>query len=58
MQTFTAIIERDRGTGYYVGYVPELPGAHSQGASIEELRANLVKVFPARKTFRTPLVME
>ncbi len=30
--------------GYYVGYVPEFPGAHSQGASIEELRANLVEV--------------
>lgn len=44
MQTFTAIIERDRDTGYYVGYVPQLPGAHSQGATIEELRANLVQV--------------
>ena len=44
MKTFTAIIERDRDTGYYVGYVPEMPGAHSQGETIEELRANLVEV--------------
>ena len=44
MKTFTAIIERDRDTGYYVGYVPELPGAHSQGTTIEELRTNLVEV--------------
>ena len=44
MRTFTAIIERDLDTGYYVGYIPEFPGAHSQGATIEELRANLVEV--------------
>lgn len=44
MKTFTAIIERDRDTGYYVGYVPEFPGAHSQGETIEELRDNLVEV--------------
>lgn len=44
MKTFTAIIERDRETGYYVGYVPEIAGAHSQGDTIEELRANLVEV--------------
>ncbi len=31
-------------TGYYVGYIPEFPGAHSQGLTIEELRANLVEV--------------
>lgn len=44
MRTFTAIIERDRDTGYFVGYVPELPGAHSQGATIDELRENMVEV--------------
>ncbi|MFW5696112.1 MAG: type II toxin-antitoxin system HicB family antitoxin [Alkalispirochaeta sp.] len=44
MRTFTAIIERDRDTGTYVGYVPELPGGHSQGATIEELRENLAEV--------------
>ena len=44
MNTFTAIIERDRDTGYYVGYVPDFPGAHSQGETIAELRGNLVEV--------------
>ncbi len=44
MKTFTAILERDRDTGHYVGYVPEMSGAHSQGETIEELRANLVEV--------------
>ncbi len=44
MKTFTAIIERDVETGYYVGFVPEFPGAHSQGDTMDELRENLVEV--------------
>ncbi len=44
MKSFTAVIERDAQTGVYVGYVPGWPGAHSQGDSIEELRANLAEV--------------
>lgn len=44
MRTFTAIVEKDRDTGYYVGYVPAIPGAHTQGSTIEELRENLVEV--------------
>ncbi len=43
-QTFTAYIEHDRETGLYVGTVPGLPGAHSQAASLDELRANLKEV--------------
>ena len=39
---FTAVIERDLSTGVLVGSVPGMPGAHSQGASVEELRHNLV----------------
>ena len=41
MKSFTAVIERDSETGYLVGYVPSFPGAHSQGATVEELRDNL-----------------
>jgi predicted RNase H-like HicB family nuclease len=41
MKAYTAVIERDRETGYYVGYVPGLPGAHSQGETLDELRDNL-----------------
>ncbi|MGB8294027.1 MAG: type II toxin-antitoxin system HicB family antitoxin, partial [Polyangia bacterium] len=41
MQSFTAVIERDVATGLFVGYVPGWPGAHSQGATLDELRQNL-----------------
>jgi len=44
MRTFTAVIERDPETGLYVGSVPGWPGAHSQGETLEELRANLEEV--------------
>jgi len=44
MRTFTAVIERDPDTGLFVGYVPGWPGAHSQGVSVDELRANLEEV--------------
>ncbi len=44
MRTFTAVVERDPQSGIYVGYVPGFPGAHSQGASAEELQANLREV--------------
>ena len=44
MRTVTAVIERDRETGLYVGYVPGWPGAHSQGATLDELRENLREV--------------
>lgn len=44
MRTFTAVMERDPETGHFVGYVPGFPGAHSQGASLDELRANLREV--------------
>lgn len=44
MREFTAVIERDPETGLYVGYVPGFPGAHSQGETLDELRANLREV--------------
>lgn len=44
MTTFTAYIELDQETGLYVGTVPGIPGAHSQAASLDELRANLQEV--------------
>ena len=44
MQSFTAVVERDADTGIYVGHVPGWPGAHSQGASVDELLANLKEV--------------
>ncbi len=44
MRTFTAVVERDSDTGLYVGHVPGFPGAHSQGATKDELRQNLHEV--------------
>jgi len=42
--TYTAVIERDADTGLLVGYVPGMPGAHSQGTTLDELVANLREV--------------
>jgi predicted RNase H-like HicB family nuclease len=44
MSTFAAVVERDPDTALFVGYVPGWPGAHSQGASMDELRQNLEEV--------------
>ena len=44
MKHFTAVIERDGDTGLYVGWVPGFAGAHSQGATLDELQANLQEV--------------
>lgn len=37
-------MEFDPATQLFVGVVPGLPGAHTQGATIEELRSNLKEV--------------
>jgi predicted RNase H-like HicB family nuclease len=44
MRSFTAVVERDSTTGVFVGYVPGWAGAHTQGATIDELRSNLEEV--------------
>ncbi len=44
MKKFTAVVERCTDTGLYVGYVPGFPGAHSQGATLDELNENLKEV--------------
>ena len=44
MHAYTAVIERCPDTNLYVGYVPGFPGAHSQGATLDELNANLREV--------------
>jgi predicted RNase H-like HicB family nuclease len=43
-QVFTAYIEFDPDTRLYVGTIPGLPGAHSQGATLDELHVNLQEV--------------
>ena len=42
--TFTAYIEYDPETKLYVGIVPSLPGAHTQGVTLDELHHNLEEV--------------
>jgi predicted RNase H-like HicB family nuclease len=42
--TLTAYLEFDEETGLYVGSVPGIPGAHTQAATLDELRANLKEV--------------
>ena len=37
-------MERDPETGLFVGYIPGWTGAHSQGATLDELRENLREV--------------
>ena len=44
MKTFTAYIEWDPETNLYVGIIPGVSGAHTQAASLDELRENLKEV--------------
>jgi predicted RNase H-like HicB family nuclease len=44
MRTFTAYVEYDPETKLYVGIVPGIPGAHTHGATLDELRENLREV--------------
>jgi predicted RNase H-like HicB family nuclease len=44
LRTFSAYVEWDPETRLYVGIVPGIPGAHTQGASLDELHANLKEV--------------
>ena len=44
MRSYNFVVERDPDTSLLIGYVPGWPGAHSQGADIDELQANLREV--------------
>jgi predicted RNase H-like HicB family nuclease len=44
MRTFTAYVEWDPETKLYVGIVPGMKGAHTQGATLDELQKNLKEV--------------
>jgi len=44
LRTFSAYVEWDPETKLYIGIVPGIPGAHTQGASLDELHANLKEV--------------
>jgi predicted RNase H-like HicB family nuclease len=38
---FTAVFEKEEN--WWIGYVEELPGANTQGATLEEARENLME---------------
>jgi predicted RNase H-like HicB family nuclease len=40
----TALVDWDAVTRQYVGVIPGIPGAHSRGATPDELQANLKEV--------------
>jgi predicted RNase H-like HicB family nuclease len=44
MRSYHFVVERDPETDLLVGYVPGWPGAHTQGADIDELQQNLLEV--------------
>ena len=44
MKTFTAYIEWDPESKLYIGIVPGISGAHTQGATLDELHKNLTEV--------------
>lgn len=44
MKTYDVVIEKDSDTGLLIGYVPGWPGAHTQGADVDELQQNLQEV--------------
>ena len=44
MRSYNLVEEHDPETNLLVGDVPGWPGAHSQGADIDELQANLREV--------------
>ena len=44
MKTLSVVVEKCSQTGLYVGYVPSLPGAHTQAETLDELEKNLCEV--------------
>ena len=44
MRSFTAYVEWDPESELYVAMIPGIPGAHTQGATLDELHANLKEV--------------
>jgi len=42
--TFKAQIEKNKETGLSIGYVPAIPGAHTQAETLDELYKNLEEV--------------
>lgn len=57
MKIYTAIIERCRDTGLYVGFIPGFPGAHTQAETLDELNHNLQEVIEMLLEDGEPMLM-
>jgi predicted RNase H-like HicB family nuclease len=57
MKDYTAYIEKDED-GVFVGSIPTLPGCYSQGATIDELLANLREVTTLHFRNQSALTLE
>ena len=44
MDNLNYVVERCADTNLLVGYIPGFPGAHSQGATLDELSQNMREV--------------
>ena len=44
MHTYTAIVEKCADTGFFAGYVPGFPGAHTQAKTLDKLCSQLKEV--------------
>ncbi len=60
-RSIAAYIGKDRVTGLYIGIIPAIPGAHTQGETLDELHKNLkevvrmcLKQMPAEEKERLP----
>lgn len=58
MKQYVAVIEKCPDTGLLVGYIPGLPGAHSQGATLDELNRNLKEVIGLLRQDRKKLSID
>lgn len=55
---YHVLVEKDED-GWYVGSVPELPGCHTQGETMEELMANIreaIELYLETKGTEVPVV--
>jgi predicted RNase H-like HicB family nuclease len=43
-KVFTAFVEYDEESKFYVGTIPNVPGAHTQAETLDELQRNLQEI--------------
>jgi predicted RNase H-like HicB family nuclease len=51
---FTAHIEKDPESGYYIGLIPSVSGAHTQAKTLDELNIRLKEVLELCLESMTP----